>query len=224
MAQDKTHMDFYATYRNTDTAKINGQLPQIRIARFSQDGLLQGFVGDLHYNYTNTAGDIFSVDGDHVTCRVTGCNANSTVMIIVYNTTVDSGAALSDETVVYINQYEVSEAGNKDIQFNHRTFMGEGDYKVIINKNDIATSKVIHIYDRQAGYDDWTRVLPETIEERQSTLFQITPYLEDIDDDPSNDFIYKVFTWNWADNWEPYYPPIIMYPTQLRKQMQNSER
>lgn len=222
-AQDKTHMDFYATYRNTDTAKINGQLPQIRIGRFDQQGLLVGWLGDLHYSYTNTAGDTFSVDGDHVTCVATNCGAGSTLTILVYNTTVDSGAALDDSTIVYINQYEVSEAGDVTIQFNHRTFMGEGDYKVVINKNGVATSKIIHIYDRQAGYDDWTRVLPETIEERQSTLFQITSYLEDVDDDPSNDFIYKVFIWNGNDNWEPYYPPIVLYPTQLRKQMNSNK-
>lgn len=210
----------YINYRNSDLKFVNGVAPYIRVARYSQDGKLLGWVGDRHYNYTNSDGDTFEVTGNQVACHLVNCVAGQEVTCIVYNVSVDDGAALDNDTVAYINQYTPTENGTINFTFNNAR--ADADYKIVVNKGGISSvvSKVIHIYSTQATEENMRHSLTSTIDWHTGDVaFQFSNYYEDIDDDPTNDTIYKLFCWGWnGGNWcEPLCPSITITPPAVQR-------
>lgn len=206
----------YIDYRNSDLQFVNGVAPAIKVGRFDKQGRMIGWVGDRHYNYTNSDGDTFEVKGNQVACHIINCVAGQEVTCIVYNISVDDSAALDNDTVAYINQYTPTENGTINFTFNNAR--ADADYKIVVNKggNSNAVSKIIHIFSTQATKADTQHSLNHSTIDWYTgeVAFQFNNYYEDIDDDPDNDTVYKLFCWDWyGEYWmRPLCPSITMTP------------
>lgn len=210
----------YVDVTNSDMVEKDGVMPLIRVGRYTKDGTFIGWVGDKKYTYTNSAGDIFSVDGNIVTCTATNCTVGTDLTVLVYDLSVDNGSPLDDSNVVYLNQYNITSTNtNHTFTFQLRDLMPENEYKIVLNKNGTTTSQIVHIYDSSANWSNMSYIIPKTIAKRTGLVaFQFTAYPEDVDNDPDNDTVYKIFCWDWYENdtfvmGEPIIPPIILEPS-----------
>ena len=187
--------------KNTDI--LSGEeenMPAVVVAKYKKtSNEFLGFVGEQNCTYTNASGDKFIVDGNRVSCYITGAELNKPVTFVVYK----EGMRPGKETIAYVNEY-CPTIGDGDIEFSFRTKKGESAYRVVIYKNGMSFSKIIHIfegqtiiYDENDTQDDkfvkqgiGRRVI-STKGEAEMPLWRFpTPENEE-------DIIYKVFLWEW---------------------------